>query len=84
MWGGDRMFVPLVGNGDINVLLPQAQSGQPSCRREIIYKSPLKPPIKKGDAVATLRVTTAVAGRERGAAPRGRGRAGGRRDAPRP
>lgn len=57
VWGGDRMFVPLVGGSDINVLLPKAQSGQ-RLQAHIIYKSPLKAPIKKGDVVAKLRVTT--------------------------
>jgi D-alanyl-D-alanine carboxypeptidase (penicillin-binding protein 5/6) len=58
VWGGDRMFVPLIGGSDINVLLPKAQSGQ-RLQAQIIYKSPLKAPLKKGDVVAKLRVTTA-------------------------
>ena len=58
VWGGDRMFVPLIGGNDINVLLPKAQSGQ-RLQAQIIYNSPLKAPIKKGDVVAKLRVTTA-------------------------
>jgi D-alanyl-D-alanine carboxypeptidase (penicillin-binding protein 5/6) len=57
VWGGDRMFVPLIGGNDINVLLPKAQSGQ-RLQAQIIYNSPLKAPIKKGDVVAKLRVTT--------------------------
>jgi D-alanyl-D-alanine carboxypeptidase (penicillin-binding protein 5/6) len=58
VWGGDRMFVPLIGGNDINVMLPKAQSGQ-RLQAQIIYKSPLKAPLKKGDVVAKLRVTTA-------------------------
>jgi serine-type D-Ala-D-Ala carboxypeptidase (penicillin-binding protein 5/6) len=58
VWGGDRMFVSLIGGSDINVLLPKAQSGQ-RLQAEIIYNSPLKAPLKKGDVVAKLRVTTA-------------------------
>ncbi|MFN3744036.1 MAG: D-alanyl-D-alanine carboxypeptidase family protein [Hyphomicrobiaceae bacterium] len=58
VWGGDRMFVPLVGAGEITVLLPKAQSGQ-RLQAQIIYKSPLKAPIRKGDEIARLRVTTA-------------------------
>jgi D-alanyl-D-alanine carboxypeptidase (penicillin-binding protein 5/6) len=58
VWGGDRMFVPLIGGSDINVLLPKAQSGQ-RLQAQIIYNSPLKAPIRKGDVVARLRVTTA-------------------------
>ncbi|WP_072385576.1 D-alanyl-D-alanine carboxypeptidase family protein [Hyphomicrobium sp. CS1BSMeth3] len=58
VWGGDRMFVPLVGGGEITVLLPKAQSAQ-RLQAQIIYNSPLKAPIKKGDVIAKLRVTTA-------------------------
>ncbi len=58
VWGGDRMFVPLVGAGEITVLLPKAQSTQ-RLQAQIIYNSPLKAPIKKGDVIAKLRVTTA-------------------------
>jgi D-alanyl-D-alanine carboxypeptidase (penicillin-binding protein 5/6) len=58
VWGGDRMFVPLIGGNEINVMLPKAQSGQ-RLQAQIIYNSPLKAPLKKGDVVAKLRVTTA-------------------------
>jgi D-alanyl-D-alanine carboxypeptidase (penicillin-binding protein 5/6) len=58
VWGGDRMYVPLIGTGDITVLLPKAQSAQ-RLQAQIIYKSPIKAPIKKGDVIAKLRVTTA-------------------------
>jgi serine-type D-Ala-D-Ala carboxypeptidase (penicillin-binding protein 5/6) len=57
VWGGDRMFVPLMGNGDVNLVLPKFPANQ-KVKAEIIYKWPLKPPLKKGDAVATLRITT--------------------------
>ncbi len=58
VWGGDRMYVPLIGAGDVTVLLPKAQSAQ-RLQAQIIYKSPIKAPIKKGDVIAKLRVTTA-------------------------
>lgn len=58
VWGGDRMYVPLVGAGEITVLLPKAQSAQ-RLSAQIVYKSPLKAPIKKGDVIAKLRVATA-------------------------
>jgi D-alanyl-D-alanine carboxypeptidase (penicillin-binding protein 5/6) len=57
VWGGDRMYVPLVGNGDVSVVLPRLPANQKLTAR-IYYKSPLKPPLRKGDAVAMLRVTT--------------------------
>jgi D-alanyl-D-alanine carboxypeptidase (penicillin-binding protein 5/6) len=57
VWGGGRMFVPLTGNGDVNLVLPRFPANQ-KVKAEIIYQWPLKPPLKKGDAVATLRITT--------------------------
>jgi D-alanyl-D-alanine carboxypeptidase (penicillin-binding protein 5/6) len=51
------MYMPLVGNGDIGILLPRFPANQRLSAR-IFYKGPLKPPLRKGDQVATLRVTT--------------------------
>jgi serine-type D-Ala-D-Ala carboxypeptidase (penicillin-binding protein 5/6) len=57
VWGGQRMYVPLAGKGDINVWLPRNMANQ-KLRANIVYQWPLKPPLKKGDQVAVLRVTT--------------------------
>ena len=57
VWGGQRMYVPLEGKGDINVWLPRNMANQ-KLRANIIYQWPLKPPLKKGEQVAVLRVTT--------------------------
>lgn len=57
VWGGDRVLVPLRGKGPINVLLPKRPLKQ-RLTAEIVYKGPLKPPIRTGDQVATLRVTS--------------------------
>lgn len=57
VWGGRRMYVPLSGKGDINVWLPRNMANQ-KLRANIVYQWPLKPPLKKGDQVAVLRVTT--------------------------
>ena len=59
VWGGTRMYVPLVGKGDVNVWLPRNPANQ-KLRAHIVYQWPLKPPLKKGDQVAMLRVTTAA------------------------
>ncbi len=56
VWGGSQLYVPLTGDGRVSVLLPRSAANQ-RLRAEIIYNSPLKPPIKKGDEVARLRVT---------------------------
>lgn len=57
VWGGSRMYVPLKGKGALSVVLPRYPANQ-KLKGEIIYQGPLKPPIKKGDQVAVLRVTS--------------------------
>jgi D-alanyl-D-alanine carboxypeptidase (penicillin-binding protein 5/6) len=54
VWGGTQHYVPLVGDGDIDLLLPVTATGALSA--EIIYDGPIKAPIKKGAQIATLRV----------------------------
>jgi D-alanyl-D-alanine carboxypeptidase (penicillin-binding protein 5/6) len=58
IWGGERMYMPLVGKGAVSIVLPRVPSN-PKLSARIVYVGPLKPPLKKGDRVATLRVTTA-------------------------
>ena len=57
VWGGDLMSLPLIGNGEINVVLPRFPANQ-KLRGEIVYNGPLKAPVHKGDQVAVLRVTS--------------------------
>ncbi len=57
VWGGEKMYVRLVGKGDVKILLPRFVQKQ-KLKAEIIYNSPLKAPIKTGDRIATLRVVT--------------------------
>ena len=56
VWGGTKRYVDLKGKGDVSILLPRTASRK--IKASIIYEGPLKPPIKKGDQVAMLRVTT--------------------------
>ncbi|MGI9386887.1 MAG: D-alanyl-D-alanine carboxypeptidase family protein [Methyloligellaceae bacterium] len=56
VWGGTKRYVNLTGKGDVSILLPHSASRK--IKASIIYEGPLKPPIKKGDRVAVLRVTT--------------------------
>lgn len=58
VWGGDKFYVPLRGKGTIKVLLPKTPLRQ-RLTAEIVYKAPLKPPIRKGEMVAMLKVTSA-------------------------
>jgi D-alanyl-D-alanine carboxypeptidase (penicillin-binding protein 5/6) len=56
--GGDRMYMPLVGAEGVSVVLPRFPAN-PKISARIYYTGPLIPPVRKGDQVATLRVTTA-------------------------
>lgn len=55
VWGGDRMYVPLAPKGDVTLSLPKYPASQ-KLTAEITYKAPLKPPVRKGDQVATLKI----------------------------
>jgi D-alanyl-D-alanine carboxypeptidase (penicillin-binding protein 5/6) len=57
VWGGTQHYVPLVGDGDIDLLLPATATGTVSA--SIIYDGPIKAPISKGEPVATLRISAA-------------------------
>lgn len=57
VWGGEQFYVPLVGKGAVDVVLPRVPK-DPKLSAEVIYDGPLKPPVKRGDQVATLRVTS--------------------------
>lgn len=55
VWGGTKRYVDLVGKGNVSILLPRTSTRK--IKAQILYEGPLKPPIRKGDRVATLRVT---------------------------
>jgi serine-type D-Ala-D-Ala carboxypeptidase (penicillin-binding protein 5/6) len=57
VWGGDKLYVALKGKGDLSVVLPRFPANQ-KLKGEIIYQGPLKPPVKEGDQIAMLRVTS--------------------------
>ena len=57
VWGGQQMYVGLSAKGDVTLSLPKYPSSQ-RLSAEIVYKAPLKPPVKKGDQVAVLRITS--------------------------
>lgn len=59
VWGGERMYMPLTGEGGVTIVLPRVPAN-PKLTAKIHYTGPLKPPIKKGEQVAMLRVTTAA------------------------
>lgn len=57
VWGGDKRSLSLTGNGEINVVLPRFPANQ-KIRAEIVYRGPIKAPVKRGDQVGTLKVTS--------------------------
>jgi D-alanyl-D-alanine carboxypeptidase (penicillin-binding protein 5/6) len=61
VWGGSKYFVNLVGAGPVKIVVPRFASSS-RLKASIVYEGPLKPPVKKGDQVAVLRVETADAG----------------------
>jgi serine-type D-Ala-D-Ala carboxypeptidase (penicillin-binding protein 5/6) len=62
VYGGTSWFVPLQGkNGNaLDVILPRFPANQ-KLKGEIVYNGPIKAPVKKGDQVAVLRVTSSAA-----------------------
>ena len=61
VWGATRFYVPLIGNGPIKILVPKFGTGN-KLKAEIVYQGPLKPPIRRGDKVAILRVANSEGG----------------------
>jgi serine-type D-Ala-D-Ala carboxypeptidase (penicillin-binding protein 5/6) len=59
VWGGQRMYVPLGGQGPVHIALPKFPANQ-RLSGEIVYQGPLKPAIKAGDQVAMLRVISST------------------------
>jgi D-alanyl-D-alanine carboxypeptidase (penicillin-binding protein 5/6) len=57
VWGGKIWYVPLAAKTDVMFTMPKYPANQ-RVSAEIVYKAPLKPPIKKGDQVATLRISS--------------------------
>ena len=57
VWGGTTWYVPLAAKGEVTFTLPKYPANQ-RLSAEIVYKAPLKPPVKKGDQVATLKISS--------------------------
>jgi D-alanyl-D-alanine carboxypeptidase (penicillin-binding protein 5/6) len=57
VWGGKIWYVPLAAKVDVMFTLPKYPPNQ-KLSAEIVYKAPLKPPVKKGDQVAMLKISS--------------------------
>ena len=65
--GRQEWYVPLAPKGDVMFTLPKYPANQ-KLSAEIVYKAPLKPPVKKGDQVAVLKITSTSSAAVGGAA----------------
>ena len=57
VFGGSPGSVPLVANKPVRLLTPRGSGSGDRVAARIVYTGPLKPPVRKGTAVARLRVT---------------------------
>ncbi|NJM35135.1 MAG: D-alanyl-D-alanine carboxypeptidase [Rhodomicrobium sp.] len=55
VWGGEKRYVKLRGDGDVRVLLPK--NAKQRLRGEIAYLGPVIAPVREGDRIGELRVT---------------------------
>jgi D-alanyl-D-alanine carboxypeptidase (penicillin-binding protein 5/6) len=55
VYGGAEPQVPLVGKGEIAILIPKASDNCPDA--SIVYQGPLMPPVEEGNQVASLEVS---------------------------
>jgi D-alanyl-D-alanine carboxypeptidase (penicillin-binding protein 5/6) len=59
VWGAEKRYVMLKAKEDIKILLPiTARDRERRINAEIAYLGPLKPPLKTGDQVGELRITS--------------------------
>ena len=82
VWGGERMFVPLTGNGDVNIWLARQPANPETEGTNHLQRSP-ETPVAQGRTGRQVARDDANETTQRGAPLRGRGRRASRRDAPR-
>jgi serine-type D-Ala-D-Ala carboxypeptidase (penicillin-binding protein 5/6) len=61
VWGGQKWTVPLKAKADVTIYLPVNAKDQ-RIKAQIVYKGPLKPPVKEGDRVGEVRITSETSG----------------------
>ena len=61
VWGGEKWTVPLKTDKEVRILLPVAAKDL-RIKAKIVYQGPLKPPVKEGDKVAEVRITSESTG----------------------
>ncbi len=61
VWGGEKWSVPLKTSTEVRILLPVAAKDL-RIKAQIVYQGPLKPPVKEGDKVGEVRITSESTG----------------------
>lgn len=61
VWGGQKWSVPLKTKADAMILLP-VNAKDHRIKAQIVYLGPLKPPVKEGDRVGEVRITSEANG----------------------
>ncbi len=61
VWGGQKWTVPLKAKSDVMMLLP-VNAKDHRIKAQIVYQGPLKPPVKEGDRVGEVRITSEANG----------------------
>jgi D-alanyl-D-alanine carboxypeptidase (penicillin-binding protein 5/6) len=61
VWGGQKWSVPLKTKSDAMILLP-VNAKDHRIKARIVYLGPLKPPVKEGDRVGEVRITSEANG----------------------
>ncbi len=57
VWGGLKWTVPVKTKSEVRILLPVAAKDL-RIKAQIIYKGPLKPPVKEDDRIGVVRITS--------------------------
>jgi D-alanyl-D-alanine carboxypeptidase (penicillin-binding protein 5/6) len=57
VWGAIKRHVPVMAKSEVRILLP-VTAKNPLIKAKIVYKGPLKPPVKQGEYVGEIRITS--------------------------
>jgi D-alanyl-D-alanine carboxypeptidase (penicillin-binding protein 5/6) len=61
VWGAEKWTVPVKTKSEVRILLP-VNAKDLRIKAQIVYQGPLKPPVKEGDPVGVVRVTSETTG----------------------
>ncbi len=61
VWGGAKWSVPVRTDSEVKILLPVAAKDL-RIKAQIVYQGPLKPPVKEGDRIGEVRITSESTG----------------------